>query len=63
MKFDGGCHCGKITFEAEADLEDARICHCTDCQLLSASATPDATARWRASIPAGRLAVSSAASR
>jgi hypothetical protein len=38
MKLDGGCHCGKITFEAEADPEDARICHCTDCQLLSASA-------------------------
>ena len=38
MKFDGGCHCGKITFEAEADPEGARICHCTDCQQLSGSA-------------------------
>lgn len=38
MKIDGGCHCGKITFEAEADPEDARICHCTDCQHLSGSA-------------------------
>jgi hypothetical protein len=38
MKFDGRCHCGKITFEAEADPEGARICHCTDCQQLSGSA-------------------------
>lgn len=38
MKFDGGCHCGKITFEAEADPDEARMCHCTDCQQLSGSA-------------------------
>jgi hypothetical protein len=38
MKFEGGCHCGKITFEAEADPAEARICHCTDCQVLSGSA-------------------------
>lgn len=38
MKIDGRCHCGRITFEAEADPADARICHCTDCQVLSGSA-------------------------
>ena len=38
MKIDGGCHCGNITFEAETDPDEARICHCTDCQLLSGSA-------------------------
>jgi hypothetical protein len=38
MKIDGGCHCGYITFEAEADPEKTTICHCTDCQHLSGSA-------------------------
>jgi hypothetical protein len=38
MKIDGGCHCGFITYEAEADPEMAAICHCTDCQALSGSA-------------------------
>lgn len=45
MKIDGGCHCGKIAFEAEVDPNSAVICHCTDCQTLSGSA-------YRASIPA-----------
>jgi hypothetical protein len=38
MKIDGGCHCGSITYEAEADPEKVTLCHCTDCQTLSASA-------------------------
>jgi hypothetical protein len=38
MKIDGGCHCGYITYEAEADPERVGICHCTDCQTLSGSA-------------------------
>ena len=38
MKIDGGCHCGAITYEAEIDPENVGICHCTDCQALSASA-------------------------
>ena len=38
MKIDGGCHCGYITFEAEADLDKATICHCADCQSFSGSA-------------------------
>ena len=38
MKIDGRCHCGFITYEAEAELENAAICHCTDCQSLSGSA-------------------------
>ena len=38
MKIDGGCHCGFITYEGEADPEKASICHCTDCQKLSGSA-------------------------
>ncbi len=38
MKIDGGCHCGAITYEAEIDPENVGICHCTDCQSLSASA-------------------------
>jgi hypothetical protein len=38
MKIDGGCHCGYITFEGEAEPEKTRICHCTDCQALTGSA-------------------------
>ena len=38
MRIDGSCHCGAITFRAEADQEKARICHCSDCQKLSGSA-------------------------
>jgi hypothetical protein len=44
MKIDGGCHCGYITYEAEAFPERASICHCTDCQTLSGTA-------FRTSIP------------
>ena len=44
MKMDGACHCGFITFEAEADPEKTTICHCADCQTLSG-------APYRASIP------------
>ena len=38
MKIQGSCHCGKITFEGEADPEKAGICHCTDCQTSTGSA-------------------------
>ena len=35
MKIDGKCHCGNITFVAEADPGQVIICHCTDCQMLT----------------------------
>ena len=38
MKIDGGCHCGRVTYEAEIDPDKTAICHCTDCQTLSGSA-------------------------
>ena len=38
MKITGQCHCGAITYEAELDPESVGICHCTDCQSISASA-------------------------
>jgi hypothetical protein len=44
MHIDGSCHCGFITFEAEADPEKVSICHCTDCQTGTGSA-------FRVSIP------------
>ena len=42
MKIQGGCHCGGITYEAEIDLENVRIRHCTDCgaQTWTRSAQP-----------------------
>jgi hypothetical protein len=38
VKIDGGCHCGWPTFEAFVDRDNVKVCHCTDCQKLSASA-------------------------
>lgn len=38
MKVDGACHCGAIAYEAEVDPQKVGICHCGDCQALSASA-------------------------
>ena len=38
MKIDGGCHCGFIRFEAEADPAQTLICHCTDCRKLTGTA-------------------------
>ena len=38
MKITGGCHCGNVRYEAEADSDRAVVCHCTDCQRISGSA-------------------------
>jgi hypothetical protein len=38
MKVDGRCHCGAVTFEAEADPTQTTVCHCTDCQSLTGTA-------------------------
>jgi hypothetical protein len=38
MRIDGRCYCGDITYEAEADPAQTRICHCTDCQHLTGTA-------------------------
>ncbi len=38
MKIEGQCHCGEISYKAEADPEKTAICNCTDCQTLSGSA-------------------------
>jgi hypothetical protein len=35
MKIDGRCHCGYVSFEAEADPETTMICNCADCQTMS----------------------------
>jgi hypothetical protein len=35
MKIDGRCHCGYVSFEAEADPETTTIYNCTDCQTMS----------------------------
>lgn len=45
MRIDGRCHCGFITFEAEADPAETSICHCTDCQAITGTA-------FRVSVPA-----------
>lgn len=38
MRVEGGCHCGKLTYEADVDPEKVGVCHCTDCQMLTGSA-------------------------
>jgi hypothetical protein len=45
MKVDGQCHCGQIRYEAQIDVEQVCICHCTDCQTLTGTA-------YRVSVPA-----------
>ncbi len=37
MKIHGNCHCEAIKFEADIDENKVVICHCQDCQKLSAS--------------------------
>jgi hypothetical protein len=38
MKVTGRCHCGAVSFEAEVDPGQVRLCHCTDCQKLTGTA-------------------------
>jgi hypothetical protein len=38
MLVHGRCHCGDVTFEAEANPDRVVICHCTDCQSNGGSA-------------------------
>jgi hypothetical protein len=38
MKIEGGCHCGRIRYQATIDPESVSICHCTDCQRLTGTA-------------------------
>jgi hypothetical protein len=45
MRVSGGCHCGRIGYEATVDPNAVGICHCTDCQKLSGSA-------FRVTVPA-----------
>ncbi len=38
MKIDGACLCGHLSYEADIDPKKVVICHCTQCQVSSASA-------------------------
>jgi hypothetical protein len=44
MNVHGSCHCGRITYEAEADPQRVSLCNCTDCQALTGTA-------FRVSVP------------
>ncbi|WP_309142356.1 GFA family protein [Bradyrhizobium sp. sGM-13] len=44
MRIEGGCHCGRISYDAEINPDYVVICHCTDCQTISG-------APYRASVP------------
>ena len=35
LQIDGGCHCGKVGYEANVNPDNVIICHCTDCQANS----------------------------
>ena len=48
MKIDGRCHCGYVSFEAEADPETTTLCNCTDCQTLSGARYERSLARGQA---------------
>jgi hypothetical protein len=45
MHINGSCHCGAVTFTAQIDPLQVKICHCNDCQTLSG-------APFRAVVPA-----------
>lgn len=32
MKYQGSCHCGKVAFEVEGEIEGAISCNCSICQ-------------------------------
>lgn len=34
MNYQGSCHCGAITFQAEGTIEGALACNCSICQRL-----------------------------
>jgi len=38
MNVTGGCHCGKLRYEADVDPDRIAVCHCVDCQILSGTA-------------------------
>ena len=38
MRVTGGCFCKKIRYTATIDPKTVTICHCTDCQINSATA-------------------------
>jgi hypothetical protein len=31
VKYDGSCHCGKVAFEVEGELNGAMACNCSMC--------------------------------
>src|SRR4051812_23862589 len=32
LRYNGSCHCGRIKFEVEADLDHVRVCDCSMCR-------------------------------
>lgn len=32
MKYKGSCHCGKVSFEVEGEIQSAMECNCSICQ-------------------------------
>ena len=32
MKYRGSCHCGKVAYEVEGELQSAMACNCSMCQ-------------------------------
>ncbi|NVP54633.1 GFA family protein [Mycoplana rhizolycopersici] len=37
--YSGGCQCGAVSFEADADLDQTIICNCSRCQRLGSVLT------------------------
>ena len=35
IEVNGSCHCGKIKISAIINKSEVRVCHCTDCQIMS----------------------------
>jgi len=39
MKFSGHCLCGGIRYEANTEIKSTSVCHCTDCQRQTGTAS------------------------
>lgn len=35
-KYKGSCHCGKVRFEIEAEIDHVRVCDCSVCRMRGA---------------------------
>src|SRR5262245_16771619 len=55
--YRGSCHCGKVRFEVDADLDHVRVCDCSICRKRGALTHRVEESRFRLLTPLGELSV------